>query len=596
MTRRQRCRWFVALMLAAAMSSGCGGGDVSPAAPPPAVTPPPVTPPPVAPPPVTPPPVQPPVASCIATASVPPVAVVVSPPQTPASLSQATSVRFAASGTCVTCHRWVSTTSPPTNEDLANAEVVGIAGDWAGTMMANAARDPYYLATVTAEMGAVPDHSAAIQAKCLTCHAPMASYEARLAGTTFGLAEMYASELGRDGVSCVLCHRIEATNLGTDASFSGGFVIGDQAGVARPVYGPFTDVAMTLMVNRVAFTPVQGAHMLESAMCAACHTLRTEAVDPVSQQFSGVIFPEQMPYKEWLGSSHVATASCQSCHVPSTPGSVRLSSIGPTRGQAPFGKHHFVGGNAFMLGLMRQDRLAANTLSLVADASNLDAAIARTENGLSRASATLAASACADAATLTIDVTVTNLTGHKLPTGFPNRRMWLHTRIVDAAGSTVFESGGVDASGEIVGLDRDFEPHYQTIDLPDQVQVYEAVMGDLDNRPTQRLLHAARYLKDNRVLPAGMSSDVADVEIRRSAWRRTRISATGRTGWAIGVGKAGFRAPFSVSVELLYQTIPPRPVAALDAYSSAEIDRFMALYRAASNVPRRIAGLEATLN
>ena len=157
--RRRFCLWFVLLMLAAAMSGGCGGGGDSPAAPPPAVvTPPPVTPPqpvtppPVTPPPVTPPPVPPPVASCMATASVPPVAVAVIPPQTPTSLSRATSVRFAASGNCATCHRWDSTTSPPTNVDLANAEVVGIAGDWAGTMMANAARDPYYLATVTAEM------------------------------------------------------------------------------------------------------------------------------------------------------------------------------------------------------------------------------------------------------------------------------------------------------------------------------------------------------------------------------------------------------------------------------------------------------------
>jgi len=536
------------------------------------------------------------VASCIATASVPPVAVVVIPPKTPASLSQATSVRFAASGNCATCHRWDSTTSPPTNVDLANAEVVGIAGDWAGTMMANAARDPFYLATVTAEMGAVPTYSTAIQTKCLTCHAPMASYEARLAGVKFGLEEMYASELGLDGVSCLLCHRVEAVNLGTDASYSGNFVIGDQTGSARPVYGPFADVATTPMVNRIAFTPVYGAQVLESRMCAACHTLRTEAVDPVSQQFSGVIFPEQMPYKEWLNSSHVTTASCQSCHAPLTSGSVRLSSVGPTRGLAPFGKHHFVGGNAFMLGLMRQDRLGANTLALVADPASFDAAIARTENGLSQASATLAASACVDAETLTVDVTVTNLTGHKLPTGFPNRRIWLHARVVDASGATVFDSGAVDASGEIVGLDTDFEPHHQTISRSDQVQVYEAVMGDLYNRPTQRLLHAARYLKDNRVLPAGLPSDIADAEIRPIGVATDANFGNGQDQVRYVVGRAGLRAPFTVSVELLYQATPPRPVAALVAYSSSEIDRFMALYRVASNVPRRIAGLEATVH
>ena len=564
---------FLVLAVAAALLPACGSEDATLAVP--------VVPAPIA---------------CVSAVSTAPAPVTAPAPTLPTGLAVATSSRFAGSGTCGACHRTDTTTTPPTNVDLVTGEAVGIPNDWAGTMMANAARDPYYLATVTAEIGAVPNYAAAIQTKCLTCHAPMASYEARLAGTTFGLAEMYASELALDGVSCLLCHRTEAIDLGTDASFSGHFVIGDQTGAARPVYGPFVDVSTQPMVNRVAFTPVHGAHLLESALCATCHTLRTEAVDPLSQKFSGVIFPEQMPYKEWLNSSHVTQSSCQSCHVPLSPGSVRLSSAGSTRGQAPFGKHHFVGGNAFVLGLMRQDRLGANTLALVADPASFDAAIARTENGLSLASATLAASACVDVETLTVDVTVTNLTGHKLPTGLPIRRMWLHTRVVDTSGATVFESGGVDAGGEIVGLDTDFEPHHQTITRSDQVQVYEAVMGDLYNRPTQRLLHAARYLKDNRVLPAGMPSAVADADIRPVGVATDANFGNGQDRVSYVVSRAGFRAPFTVAVELLYQTTPPRPVTALAAYSSAEIDRFMALYRAASNVPRRIAGLEATVN
>ena len=215
---------------------------------------------------------------------------------------------------------------------------------------------------------------------------------------------------------------------------------------------------------------------------------------------------------------------------------------------------------------------------------------------MSRAAAALDASACADAAAITVDVSVRNLAGHKLPSGFPNRRMWLHMRILDASGSTVFESGAVDASGEIVGLDAGFEPHYETITRSDQVQVYEAVMGDLYNRPTLRLLHAARYIKDNRLLPHGMPSDVADVEIRPVGVATDADFGNGRDSVRYAVPAAGYRAPFTVSVELLYQTIPPRPVAALTAYASPEIDRFMALYRAASNAPRRIAHLQATLN
>ena len=427
--------------------------------------------------------------NCVLAVSTVPQAVTAALPALPTGLAVATSARFAGSGTCGTCHRTDTNATPPANVDLLTGEAVGIPNDWAGTMMANAARDPYYLATVTAEMGAVPTYSAAIQTKCLTCHAPMASYEARLSDTVFGLAEMYASELGLDGVSCLLCHRIEAADLGTDASFSGAFMIGEQTGSARQVFGPFTGVSAMPMVNQVAFTPVYAAHLLESAMCASCHTLRTEAVDPVSQKFSGVIFPEQMPYREWLSSSHVARASCQTCHVPLSAGSVRLSSIGPTRGWAPLGKHHFVGGNAFMLGLMKQDRLGANTLNLVAEAGNFEAAIVRTDDGLSRTAANLTAGACLDATTLTVDVTVTNLTGHKLPTGIPNRRMWLQS-----AWSTLRvrrcsnRRRGCGRRDRRPG--RDYEPHYQTISRSDQVQVYEAVMGDLyeqtDTAPSVR--------------------------------------------------------------------------------------------------------------
>jgi hypothetical protein len=220
----------------------------------------------------------------------------------------------------------------------------------------------------------------------------------------------------------------------------------------------------------------------------------------------------------------------------------------------------------------------------------------RTGNALSRVTAALDASACADAGAITVDVTVRNLAGHKLPSGFPSRRMWLHARVLDASGATVFESGAVDASGEIVGLDAGVEPHYETIVQSDQVQVYEAVMGDVHDRPTLRLLHAARYIKDNRLLPDGMPSDVADAEIRPVGVALDANFGNGRDRVRYVVPTSGYRAPFTITVELLYQAIPPRPVAALAAYASPEIDRFMPLYRAASSAPRRLAHLRTTLD
>jgi hypothetical protein len=301
-----------------------------------------------------------------------------------------------------------------------------------------------------------------------------------------------------------------------------------------------------------------------------------------------------MPYKEWLNSSHAARSSCQDCHLPPSGGSVRLSSVGPIRGQAPFGKHHLVGGNTFVLELMRQDRAAANTLQLVAGLDNFEATIARSSNLLSQATAKVGASACRDAETLKVEVSVTNLTGHKLPTGYPNRRVWLHLKAVDSTGATAFESGAVGADGEIVGLDVGFEPHYQVIQRGDQIQVYEAVMGDISNRTTLRLLHAARYLKDNRLLPQGMLRDASDTEIRPVGVATDTDFGSGEDRVIYEIATAGFRAPFSIEVELLYQAVSPRSVAGLAAYSSGEIDRFLALYRAADKSPRRIVGLTVT--
>lgn len=588
----------LALVLALA-GSGCGGGNgasTSAPIPPSSASSEPGTPPPPAAPILPTVPTTPTTPStCTAAISEAPAAVAVTAPPAPAGLAVATSTRFVGSGACAACHRTDTTTNPATNVDLASGEAVGIVNDWAGTMMANAARDPLFLAALRAEMTVIADQSA-VQRKCLTCHAPMASYEARRSGAVFGLTEMYASELGRDGVSCSLCHRIEVTGLGSDATYSGNFNISDETGSARRVYGPFADVAINPMVNRVSMTPAYAAHVRESGMCAACHTLRTEAVDPASRELTGVIFPEQMPYKEWLASSFAQKTSCQGCHLPTGAGAVRLSNLGPARGQVPFGKHHLVGGNAFMLNMLRQDRAAANSLQLIAESSNFEAAIARTEIALVRNTATLAVSACRSAASLNVDVTVTNLTGHKLPTGYPNRRLWLHLKVVDAAGAVVFESGAADAQGEIIGLDAEYEPHYQTIQRPDQVQVYEAVMGDISNRMTLRLMHAARYLKDNRLLPDGMARDVADAEIRPVGVAADADFGSGRDQLTYVIAIGSSRAPLSIEVELLYQAAPPRHVAGLSADSSNETAHFAALYVAADKSPRRVAKVSAALN
>ena len=110
-------------------------------------------------------------------------------------------------------------------------------------------------------------------------------------------------------------------------------------------------------------------------------------------------------------------------------------------------------------------------------------------------------------------------TGHKLPTSYPSRRVILHVTIKDAQNNLVFESGKINANGSVTGLDADtdgtrFEPHYDVITDPNQVQVYEAIMHDNENAVTYTLLRGMAYVKDNRLLPVGFDKTTAPNDVK----------------------------------------------------------------------------------
>ncbi|OJA03832.1 hypothetical protein BGC33_00715, partial [Bathymodiolus thermophilus thioautotrophic gill symbiont] len=99
-----------------------------------------------------------------------------------------------------------------------------------------------------------------------------------------------------------------------------------------------------------------------------------------------------------------------------------------------------------------------------------------------------------------------------------SRRAYLHLLLTDKTGKVVFESGKTNANGSIVGNDADsdslsYEPHYDTINNPQQVQIYEAIMVDTENVLTHTLLRAETYRKDNRLLPQGFNKSTANADI-----------------------------------------------------------------------------------
>jgi hypothetical protein len=490
---------------------------------------------------------------------------------------------FSHSDNCVACHNNLSS---PAGED------VSIGAAWRSTIMANAARDPYFHASVRRETIDHPTRSREIQDECAGCHVPMAQ---KVAHTQNRLATILRDPggpppdsndpLARDGVSCTVCHQIASEELGTVASFNGNFRLRPaRPNGVRDVTGPFAvdKGRHTIMRSVTGFEQVEAPHIRQSELCATCHTLITEAIG----RDGGVIgsLPEQMNYQEWRHSAFYAEGrSCQSCHMPRVAGPVRVSSVlGEDRDG--LSRHAFIGGNAFMLRMLNRFR---HLLAVEAPASELEGMARLTEQQLRQDTATVGISPSqTSSGVLEFEVGVRNLTGHKFPTGYPARRAWLRVRVLDDSGQPLFESGALSPEGAIVGNDNDtdpraFEPHHETIEQNDQVAIYESILGDADSRPTTGLLSAVKYLKDNRLLPRGFDKGTADPQIGvfgAAATDDTFGDGGDRVRYRIRV-PPGRRAT-RIDVELRYQPIAYRWAHNLEGYRSTETETFLSFYRA----------------
>ena len=507
------------------------------------------------------------------------------PASTTAPANHAAMPLFAHSTDCVACHNQIVT---------ADGTDVSIGTSWRSTMMANAARDPYWLAGVRRETIDHPKHAAAIQEECAACHMPMAERMSEAAGHQIDVfAQLPFSDLNlsddrrlaSDGVSCTVCHQIAKDKLGTPESFNGEFVVaGPNAAGVRQVQGPYAIDAgrRRIMQSVTGYEQVEAPHIKQSELCATCHTLITEAFGPDGTVIGRL--PEQMNYQEWQHSAFNAEkASCQSCHMPRSTGPVRIASVlGDYRDG--LSQHAFVGGNAFMLRLFSRYRAE---LGVEALPSELAATAAATVRQLQQDTATLTVGRPElSGGSLAFDVNVKNLTGHKFPTGYPARRTWLHVAVRDGSGRAVFESGAIGADGAIAGNDSDadatrFEPHYEEISRPDQVQIYEPILGDPAGKPTTGLLTATQYLKDNRLLPRGFDKATAQADIAVHGGARGDADFTGagdRVRYRVPM--AGATGPFTVDVELRYQSIGYRWATNLEKYDAAEPKRFVGYYRA----------------
>jgi len=281
----------------------------------------------------------------------------------------------------------------------------------------------------------------------------------------------------RDGRMCGTCHDVSnpavgdlAVNHGTIAPFTGPFsgivngLVDDKAALnnAPHTYGiverTFTEwIASdidTLLVNDFTTLPVD-LQIAGGALDIAYH----RAYDPLSDA----------DYED--GTPRYYT--CQTCHMFASVGDGAKQ--GSQRNDLP--QHDQTGGSYWIQqAIQYQD--AQGTLVFGSGLTNdqIDAM----NDGMVRAQNQLSSAASISGSQISSDVVVhvTNLTGHKLISGYPEgRRMWLNLKWYDSLDALIHEDGEYGPLGNVV-LDNSGTPwDVQSLIDPSTTKVYEAKPG-----------------------------------------------------------------------------------------------------------------------
>jgi hypothetical protein len=355
---------------------------------------------------------------------------------------------------------------------------------WAGSMMANAARDPLFLASVTVAEQDRPGSGSF----CLRCHTPSAHLESR---TTPGNGSAL-NDVDREGVQCAVCHRsIDASQPPTsdpNAPYIGNAQLFFDVGTPSEVtyHGPYDDSPFSAAHNLVSdpFTARD-----DSRLCGQCHQVDNpdEHLYDASGNDTGRVFPLDTTYEEWEQSSFSSGAgakSCQACHMPLESGAYPVGSGAGNRDAPP--RHDFVGGNEWGPALLKATfpglRDEAYDYTRAATQANL-----RVAAGLEIRALPTEGSA---GGKIDLTVRVTNKTGHKFPTGYADgRRAWVEIAVVDSTGAVDVQSGEYDTA-------------MSTLVEDEQLRLYEALHGR-DGQVEDHIVRHRQIIRDSRIPPAG---------------------------------------------------------------------------------------------
>ena len=425
-------------------------------------------------------------------------------------------------GYCTQCHQTIN---------APGYHVANIVKNWRGSMMAHSAHDPIFFAA----LAATNKYDDTAGEWCIRCHSPtgwLAGHSKNpdgidLIGTDF------------DGVQCDYCHRV--TNpLVPDSTVP---VVGQVPGFGNGMYA----VQLNPLPKRGPYTNPVSPHAYRydpfhrtSELCGVCHNLSNplQAVDRFTQS-PHEYGPIERTYSEWVLSWYATqgdAGSCVACHMTRTTG------YGCTLPNAPLrtdlAQHDLTGGNTFVPDILSRFWTGLDDTAL--------------ETGKQRAIATLQRAADLEGIaghsgdSVLAFVRITNQTGHKLPTGYPEgRRMWLSLVALDASGDTVFQSGRYDTAAGILHTDGQIKIYEIKPGLTDSAaQVYNLPPG-----PSFHFFLNDTIYFDNRIPPRGFSN----VEFRQHRAEPVGYTYADSQYWDM----TRYTLPMSaatLTVKLYYQT------------------------------------------
>jgi hypothetical protein len=531
------------------------------------------------------------------------------------------------------------TGDPETPEDKYN---LSIYGEWGTSMMALAGRDPFFHAQLESEHALRPELKDWTSDLCLSCHQVAGQRQFHMDNNE---DKYYTAEhtyqapdgkhlnpnaeygaLGRDGVTCTVCHQIVEDGLGTPATFTGKFNINQEPG---KVFGPYQDddIKPYYMKQALGIEPTHGEQIKNPALCGSCHTISLPVLEVGAKQppaSGGHESLEQTTYLEWLNSDYVndPDATCQACHMPNyfrdekslefiianvedghfpQVGNRAEDSLITPEPKSEYRRHTLVGlsivanrmfqqfprelgiatldpGTALTfgpasLGAVHRLKLTEDEMEIMADSTALLSA-----SILSR-----------DADKWRVQVNVENKAGHKFPSGVGFRRAFLEVTALSSDGTVLWGSGQTNAAGVIVDgsgqvLPSEFpdtweqlEPDYGdgVISHQNQVQVFETRHINKDMKLTTSFLGLDKEMKDNRLLPKGWSKKGQYAE------QTQLLQLGGEPMFPSNPGSRNieYHIPAAVGdidqvqVRLLYQATPPYYLRDRFATAGPETDR-----------------------